>query len=170
MLKQGKRIRELALKLNSNNNKIISEAIKSLRNVKPFYGAIGLLASKYDKTEDPLVRRLIKSFMNDLKDPAVTKEVIAEMKNMYKDDTISMLVSSCWQSGLDYSDYSMDLALVFFNGSYVTALECLTVMEESIPYMNRLMKDQIIKLIENNTDTEITDKTSLKRELISLLK
>ena len=48
-----------------------------------------------------------------------------EIRKPWKDDTISMLVSSCWQSGLDYSEYSMDFAKVFLKGDYVTAIECL---------------------------------------------
>ncbi len=65
------------------------------------------------------------------------EEVINEIRKPWKSDTISMLVSSCWQSGLNYSDYSLDLAKVFLRGDYVTAVECLTVIEESVHEMSK---------------------------------
>ena len=68
-------------------------------------------------------------------------------ENTWKPDTISMLVSSCWQSGLDYSAYSLDLAKVFLKGDYVTAIECLTVIEESVPEMSKERKDEIMKIL-----------------------
>ena len=61
-----------------------------------------------------------------------------------------MLVSSCWQSGLNYSDYSLDLAKSFLKGDYVTAIECLTVIEESVHELSREKKDEIIKSLEEN--------------------
>ena len=78
--------------------------------------------------------------MNDLKDQTACEEVIKEIRKQWKADTISMLVSSCWQSGLNYSDYSLDLAKVFLKGDYVTAIECLTVIEESVHELSRPKK------------------------------
>ncbi|MCK7536379.1 MAG: hypothetical protein MZV63_38065 [Marinilabiliales bacterium] len=59
-------------------------------------------------------------------------EIIAEIQKAMESTTQSaMLVSSCWQSGLDYSDYSADFAKVFLKGDYATSIECITVIEES---------------------------------------
>ena len=80
---------------------------------KPFEGVVGLLTSLYDKSDDKLVRNAIELFMNDLKDPSSRPEVMAEIKKSWKDSTTSMLVSSCWQSGLDYSGYSDDFVKTF---------------------------------------------------------
>jgi hypothetical protein len=169
MSKQEKKISDLTLKLSNNNSKIISDAIEALRKEKTFYGAIGLLTTTYDESADPLVRKQIKDFMNDLKDPAVKEEIIAELKKPFKDNTLGMLVSSCWQSGLDYSGYAIEMAAIFINGSYITALECFTVLEESLHNINREEKDKIIELIKKNTGAETTDKTVLTRELLKLL-
>lgn len=167
---QDKRVRELTKIFNNNNNKIISKAIKSLRNEKPFYGAVGLLAEHYDKTDDPFVRNLIRNFMNDLKERRIKEEVIAEIQNVHKDDTINMLISSCWQSGQDYSEYGKELAAIFLNESYITAFECLTVIQESVQYMSKEKKIEIIELIEKNSDTVTDEKKALTLELLSILK
>ena len=169
MIKSEKKIKELATILDKDNNILISEAIGLLREEQPFEGAIGLLTTFYDKTDDSLIRKTIEVFMNDLKDQSASKEIIIEIIKPLKPATISMLVSSCWQSGLDYSEYSSDLAEIFLKGDYVTALECLTVIEESVQILSRTKKDEIIKIIEKNPLPVVEEKTALTLELLNIL-
>ena len=169
MIKSEKRFKELNEILNKDNNIVITEAIELLRQEKPFEGAIGLLTAFYDKTDDFLIRKTIAGFMNDLKDQTVCYEVINEIRKQWKSDTISMLVSSCWQSGLNYSDFSIDLAKVFLVGDYITAIECLTVIEESIQQLNKSTKDKIMKMLEESPVSHIAEKKELILELIAIL-
>jgi hypothetical protein len=169
MIKSEKKISELSEILNKDNIIVIPAAIELLRQEKPFEGAIGLLTAFYDKTENNSLRKIIAGFMNDLKDQTVCREVINEIRKQWKSDTISMLVSSCWQSGLNYSDYSLDMAKVFLRSDYVTAVECLTVIEETVHEMSKSDKDEIIKLLENSPVSEVTEKQALTLELISIL-
>jgi len=170
MLKSEKKVKELSVLLSKGNSILISETIGSLRDDEPFEGAISLLVSFYDKTDDNLVRKAIEGFMNDLKDQSVCKEIITEIKKPFRQPTISMLVSSCWQSGLNYSEYSGDLAGVFLKSDYVTALECLTVIEESVHELSLQKKNEIIKIIEGCPVQASNEKTALTHELISILK
>ncbi|MGC1391867.1 MAG: hypothetical protein WA816_12590 [Bacteroidales bacterium] len=169
MIVSGKKIKALDEILNKDNNIVIIEAIELLRQEKPFEGAIGLLTAFYDKTEDFSIRKSIAGFMNDLKDQSACKEIIEEIRKQWKSDTISMLISSCWQSGLNYSDYSLDLAKVFIKGDYITAVECLTVIEDSVDELNKVRKDEIIKMLEENTLSQINEKKALTQELILIL-
>jgi hypothetical protein len=169
MIKSRQKVEELIKILDLDNNIVITEAIELLRQEKPFEEAIGLLTSYYDKTNDRSVRKSIAGFMNDLKDQSACAEVIKEIRKEWKPDTISMLVSSCWQSGLNYSDFSIDLAKVFLQGDYVTAIECLTVIEESVQEMSKERKNEVIKLIEENPFPRANEKSTLTLELISIL-
>jgi hypothetical protein len=169
MIKSQKKIKELDEILNKDNKIVITEAIVLLRQEKPFEGAIGLLTAFYNKTDDFSIRKTIAGFMNDLKDQTVCQEVIEEMRKEWKSDTISMLVSSCWQSGLNYSDFSLDLAKIFLRGDYITAIECLTVIEESVHELSEVRKDEIIKMLEESPVSKITEKRELTLELISIL-
>ena len=170
MIRSGKKLKALAGILYKDNNILISEAIGLLREEMPFEGAIGLLTSKYNETDDYSIRKAIAEFMNDLKDQSASTEVINEIRKQWKADTISMLVSSCWQSGLDYSDYSPDLAEIFLKADYVTAIECLTVIEESVHKLSREKKDEITKIIEESTVYQVNEKTALTLELKSILR
>ena len=169
MIKSEKKNKELADILQKDNNTVIAQAIETLRQEKPFEGAISLLTAFYDKTDDFSVRKSIAGFMNDLKDQSATKEVIEQIRKKWKSGTISMLVSSCWQSGLNYSEYSIDLVRIFLEGDYVTAIECLTVIEESAHELSVSGKKEIIKMLEESPVTQITEKQTLTLELISIL-
>jgi predicted DNA-binding protein len=79
MIRSVKKLKKLADSLNKDNNILISEAIELLREEQPFEGAIGLLTSFYNKTDDHLKKKAIEGFMNDLKDQAASVEVINEI-------------------------------------------------------------------------------------------
>ena len=169
MIKSEKKVKGLIEILNLDNNIVITEAIELLRQEKPFEEAIGLLTAYYDKTNDMQVRKSIAGFMNDLKDQLACIEVIKEIRKEWKPNTISMLISSCWQSGLNYSDFSIDLAKVFLQGDYVTAIECLTVIEESVQELSKEKRNEVIKLIEENPFPRTDEKSTLTLELITIL-
>jgi hypothetical protein len=169
MIKSEKKIKELAEILIKENNLVISAAIEHLRLEIPFEGAIGLLTAYYDKTSDASVKRTISGFLNDLKDQAASGEIINEIRKNWKPDTISMLVSSCWQSGLNFADYSADLAKIFLTGDYVTAIECLTVIEETVNDLSIEQRNEVIKLIEETPFSTGNEKTTLTNELLTIL-
>jgi len=168
MIKSEKKLKELSAIFGKKNLIHINRAILSLRDEEPFEGAIGLLIAFYDSTNDIRVRKTIEKFMNDLKDNSVVPEVATEMKKPWKAATRNMIVSSCWQSGLDYSDYLTDLVNIFLEGDYSTALECLTVIEGSVHNSLRSKKDDMIRIVENNP-VSIDEKTPLTLELLSIL-
>jgi hypothetical protein len=170
MIVSGKKLSELESKLISKNKKVVSNAIDSLRNEDPFRGAIALLASLYDTTNDLIIKDLITHFMNDIKEPAARVEVINEIIKPYKQETITMLVSSCWQSGLDYSGFGGEFAKVFIRGDYLTALECFTVIEESAQNIPDLKKNELVNLLEKSGKNHSAEKYALLQALISVLK
>jgi hypothetical protein len=169
MIRSDIKLKELSETLNNNDQLLIAEKVEELRQEKPFEGAIGLLAAYFDRSDDQIIRKSIAGFLNDLKDQSASAEVIKEIRKPWKRDTISMLISSCWQSGLNYSEYSLDLAKVFMTSDYVTAIECLTVIEESVDDLSRERKDEVIKFIEDSSAKLTNEIRALKDELLLIL-
>lgn len=165
---QDKR-KELEHILNKGNFVKINEAIKRLREAPPFSGAIALLASHYESTGNQEVKGLIMDFLNDLRDQSLCGEVVEEIRKDFTWSTRSMLVASCWQSGLNYSGYAGDFAELFVSGDYATALECFTVIESSSGLLSMEEKDAIIKLIKGNASKVSGEKTALAMELLYFL-
>ncbi|MCE5347731.1 MAG: hypothetical protein LLG13_15800 [Bacteroidales bacterium] len=168
MIRSDKKLKELASIFDKDNKHII-QAIELLREEQPFEGAVGLLTIFFNKTDDQSIRKIILEFMNDLKDQSVVKEVITEIKKEWKTETLNMLISSCWQSGLDYSEYSLDLTEIFVRGDLTTAIECFTVIEGTIPELSLKRKEELIKIIKESLHSQGEEKRSLSRELLSIL-
>jgi len=169
VIRSDKKIKELTTLISRKNEAAITEAIILLRDEEPFEGAIGLLASLHNGSEDSSILKIIEEFFNDIKDHSVRSEVIAEIRKPWKSNTISMLVSSCWQSGLDYSNYLADLARVFLKSDYATAIECVTVISESVNNSTRERKDEILKIVRDSPFSYTHEKYALTEELISIL-
>jgi hypothetical protein len=54
-------------------------------------------------------------------------------------------------------------------GDYITAIECLTVIEESIQNLNKATRAKILKMLNKNQVTQINEKKELTLELIAIL-
>jgi predicted DNA-binding protein len=169
MIKSDKKLKELEALLEKGDSETIAAAILSLRDEQPYEGVISLLARHYNKSKDIHIRKIIEQFMNDLKDPSACQEVAGEIRRKWDDDTMSMLISSCWQSGLNYSDYTLDIARAYMQCDYVTAIECLTVIETSIDDLGRDKKKEIISLLQSGNFKAAAEKRELTLELISIL-
>jgi hypothetical protein len=167
--RSDKKITELSVILKKHNTEAVIQAVRVLREEEPFEGAIALLVAFYDQCTDRILLKTIEDFFNDIKDKAVRPEVIAEIRKSWKPGTISMLVSSCWQSGLDYSDYMTDMARTFLKADYATSIECMTVIEESVQNSTRARKDEIITLLMESPLAFMNEKNALVHELIAIL-
>jgi hypothetical protein len=170
LARSDKKLRELAAVLEKGNKSVILETVRFLKEGEPFEGAIALLAAFYDSASDKSLLKSIESFFNDIKYQSATSEVITEIHKPWKANTISMLISSCWQSGLDYSGYLADMAAAYLEADYATAIECMTVIEESVIRADRKVKDDIIKLVLDSPLAYSHEKSPLTGELISILR
>lgn len=169
MKENDKKIKELTGKLNNKNTNSVIGTISGLRNREYFTGVIQLLVEMYNVSDNADIRNTIKEFMNDLKEPATRQEVIGELKKDYTSETLEMIASSCWQSGLDYSEYATDFADLFAREEYMVALECFTVLEEASYLLSRSTKDSIISTVRKGINNYSRDKSALMMELINML-
>ncbi len=170
MLKSEKKLAELKNMLANGKYNEIYDRISMLREEEPFEGAIRSLALFYDKTTDERLRLGIAGFFNDMKEKSGMAEVIESLKAVSSQASIAMLASSCWQSGLDYSEHAVALAEAFMAGDYMTSLECFTALDNCSGSISD--KDRAIIII--NLEREIPgydiQRQRLAGELISLLK
>jgi predicted DNA-binding protein len=169
MIRSAKKLDQLAAILERKDTLVITEAVKMLRDEQPFEGAVGLLASLYNRTTDKQVRKAVEEFLNDLKDQLAANEIIVEIKKGWNPETMTMLAASCWQSGLDFTEFLPDLAMVFSASDYLTAIECFTVIEESAFHISDERKTGLIEIIKKGTTEASDDKKRLSAELIRVL-
>ena len=105
------------------------------------------------------------NLLNDLKDKDSVPYIAAELIKHRGKNGFNNLVSSCWQCGLDFSEYLDLFADMVVKDNFETAIEAFTVIEENL---HMLDSDRKIKLAENKLISfETTDepKQRLLREL-----
>ena len=170
MLKSEKKLAELNKILTNGKYNEITDRISILRSEEPFAGTVSLLANFYDKTKDEGLKLIISDFFNDMKERSCRAEVIESMTAVSDPASKAMLASSCWQSGLDYSDHAVALAEIFILSDYMTSLECFTVLETCSGMISSTDKSGIITRLEGEIDTYDTAKQQLARELIAVMK
>ena len=96
---------------------------------------------------------------------SVREEVMGQIMASRKPSTIQMLVSSCWQSGLDYSPYAAGLAEIFVNSNLATAIECMTVIEGAASGISEEQKKEILSLLGGVKEDDDPAMAALAREL-----
>lgn len=152
MIKSEKKLNILSDSLRKGDDKEMKAIIENLRQEEPYEGVIELLASLYDTTESMDVAKTIENFFNDIKDTSARHEIVAGMKKDFSKKTKKMIVASCWQSGLDYSDYANEFAELFIASEFDMAIECMTVIEESIDRLDDIERQKVKETIKNSPE------------------
>lgn len=165
-----KRYNDFLELLNGKDEATLVESIKNLREEEPFKGAVGLLVTQYDNSNSPLVKKAIEDLFNDMKDSSVQEEIIFELKKRWRSETSSMLISSCWQSRLDYTKYLKEFAEIFASSDYVTAIECMTVISEFCGKADASTKEELVRIINNSSNAFSHEMKPLSEELIGYIK
>ncbi len=158
--------KNLANILKNGDDNLINEAIESLRHEEPFSGAIRMLSEFYDDTPNREIRQNIENFFNDIKNNYLKKEIVEVLRLPLQPATVKMVASSCWQSGMDYSDYLEEFSELFVKSDYETALEYMTVIEEMSVKTDAEQRKRLIVIIKKAENMDIGP---LAKELIDTL-
>lgn len=170
MIKSEKKLAELHKILSTGKYNEIRDRISILRAEEPFEGVIMLLARFYDDSDKEDIKTAISAFFNDMKERSGRAEVIGSIVAVKKPETKAMLASSCWQSGLDYSEYAVALGDAFMSGDYMTSLECFTVLENCMDTISADDKTDLIARLDRAMEQHDTPWQKLASELMAVLR
>jgi hypothetical protein len=151
-------------KLKTADNRIVIEELKDLRKS----GNNTLLQEIMDllKTNpDEEVRSEIFKILNNLNEQSSSTILMNKLPDFEDEDFFSDLVSSCWQNGLDYSDYLEYFIKIALEKDYIVAFEALTVIEGDINNLQSHKREQLAKKIESSKQDVVSEKLSLIEEL-----
>ncbi|MCB0755015.1 MAG: hypothetical protein H6603_08495 [Flavobacteriales bacterium] len=140
----SKNNREAVIKdLKSNDENLALKAIDKLKKGGDASFIADVLTALRDTTEIG-IENAISQMLFDLKDQDAVEELVNQLNNPEFFDIRVIMLSACWQTGLDLSHRLPDLITVASTGSYMECLEVLTIIEnwEDI-------KDQ--EMLENET-------------------
>jgi hypothetical protein len=169
--KPNKKVIELLKKLDSKEPKDIITAIKSLK-VSGDKTVIEPLVRLYSTTKNNAIKNEISDLLNTLKSTESPQEVVKCLSNLKYDSARTMLLSSIWNSNLDYTLYLDEIVKAAIRGDMMDAMECLTIIENMEGTLDeQKIMDPLIDLksylVENMDDN--SQKNQLLKEVAQIL-
>ncbi|MFO7878933.1 MAG: hypothetical protein ACQES0_08295 [Bacteroidota bacterium] len=128
-------------------------------------GSVKLLPAVFDLYQaynDDELREKIVMLLRDLKDKQVPEIFMRELKTRQWDSGLALMLSTCWQSALDFSPYLEDF-LPYANSDDLTVqMEALTNLEEY--FYNKNAEGQA--KVRNQLKNLAVEASGPKRDLI----
>lgn len=157
-------IKQIKTDLASKDEKKILKAIKSSKT----NGDKSLIRPMIElyKLEMDAVSREVTELLSSLKDSTVTDEIIAILNDDDFIDQRQIVLSTIWNAPVDYSYYLAEFVAIAVDGSFLEALECLTIMENMTgPFEERHVLESQLHLKEYLEDE--TPKDPKKAQIMS---
>lgn len=154
--------------LRSGNRSAILGALRELRRD----GNVSILPDLFElllEQEDEQVRGEIVSVLNDLKKKEAAPILAEAIANPAYAGIQNLLVSACWQNGLAYGKYINIFVEVAISGTYDTAIEAFTVIEETAGDLEQEQREQLIHVIKSRMQEVEEQKKPLLSELIKVI-
>lgn len=164
-----KAIKIVEAKLNSEKDADIFEAITLIQD-NALFSYLPNLAFLHSKYFDKEFAQNIETLFNDMRH----KEAIPFILPLLSDSKLSektqlMLISSCWQSGMDYSNDILKFVPFLSHNEFIFAFEAFTVIESNIDFISDKQKvelrEELLK-VSKNASENISD---LCEDLIEML-
>ena len=171
--KDSNKLKTLTKDLSSGNEKKILTALNALKvngDVSVITPILEVLKSKVSEKVD----KQVVAFLGDLKDTSVKVPIIEALKDDSNIAIRQVLLTTIWNSKIDYSEFISDFVEIACDGNFVEAFECLTILENlEGPFEERhvlecqlLLKDYF----EDSTLAKDQQKLHLISDIATLLK
>lgn len=163
-----KSIQHLHAQLETGNNADVLRAMEALRHdgdVTTIPYIVNVLVN--NPNED--VKNEALHYLFDLKEESALPALIRAVQDPKNKEYQQMLVSACWESGLDCTPYLyffVDLAII---SDYMVCLECLTVIENMPGPFDLPILDKAIDKIKNAADEDDEGKFDLLNSIWEVL-
>jgi hypothetical protein len=159
----------LAEQLKSANKELILDTIKSLRH-DGNDEVLEILTQIYLNQTNNEISEAIYRFFCDLKNQTSAETVIQLIKNPEYHQAKKMLVSSCWQSRLNYILYLETFIAMVFNEPFELAFEAFTVVENMEARVSEQRKNELLAFVDANMDNCIDDNLVLADDLKGIIR
>ena len=169
MEKSRKKINAVLLnKLWSDDAQKVLSALRELR-MAGHCEYLPELLKLLNETQNEEIKKELAIFLCDIRDKGCIPHIIDSLNDDQFQHVKNIIVSSCWQSRLNYSNHIDTFIQIFIKEDYLTALEAFTVIEESLPDIpDEKIKEYRFRLISAIEDIS-REKKSLLKELINLM-
>jgi hypothetical protein len=166
------KLKQIMMDLATDDTKKISKAVKALEAngdssvIKPMCEK--LLTGVSEKNQ----REILELFCS-FKDTSVTAEIMDVIEEERFRGIRQVLLSTIWNTKVDFSDYIDDFVQIAVNGDFMETLDCLTIIENlEGPFMEEnILESQLhLKKYMEQPGARDEQKAQLLSEIALLLK
>ena len=161
--------KQIKKNLRSGKEDIILETINYLKD-KGNSQIIPDLIELLRTVQNQKIQDEIADFLANIKNKDAIPLIIEAIQNERYKKEISILVSSCWQSSLDFSKYLPVFIDIFISEQFQTAFEAFTVIENLEGKFTKKDIDIEIDKLKSSITSISDDKRELLVELTHILK
>jgi hypothetical protein len=163
------KVKQLLDAMKSGNEVSFSKAINNL-NVVMTPALLPELVSLIQTTQSPKNRFELIQFFNDLATDGAQEIMMQTIFDPSYIDLRHELLSTIWNSRIDYSNFLAEFVEIASEGNYLEALECLTIIENlDGPFEEADILEAQLHLKEYLESTTKTDEKSILMSEIALL-
>ncbi len=159
---------KLRNQLHSNDPNEIKEALVVLRDTGNEI-FIDVLAGILCNTDNHEIYTLILKIFDDLKNKNAVPEIVKVLKDKSYEKEKRNLVSSCWKSGLNFSEDLDVFFEIFVKDDFSTAFEAYTVLETNIPDIKPVNARRYLSYLSEKRNKITSDRTQLASILETML-
>ncbi|MFT4544512.1 MAG: HEAT repeat protein [Bacteroidia bacterium] len=170
MAKISKTNRASVIKDLKSNDETV--ALKAIEKVKKG-GDVSYMTELLDAltaTTEAGIESSISQLLFDLKDKEAIEELVNQLVNPAYDDIRVIMLSACWQSGIDTSHRLPDFVTVVSTGSYMECLEVLTIIENWEDFSNQETLDlELLRLRSLLSESDKPENDEMVFSIIEVL-
>lgn len=155
--------------LKSNNETVALAAVDKLKKAGDAT-FIPEILSALSSTTEVAIENALAQMLFDLKDKEAVEEVVNQLFTEEFKDIRVLMLSACWQTGMDLSHRLPDLITVVTIGSYMECLEVLTIVEnwEAIKDQE-MLENEIIRLQAYLSESDTPENDEMIFSIIEVL-
>ena len=165
---EKKFIQETKAVLKSKNEKNIYSKLQELR-VTGNVSVLPFMLELLETSNSQIITQEILNIIKDLRDQKCVPVIVEYIEKNKDRNHIGDIISSCWQSRLDFHSYLEIFATCFLHGDYQVALEAFTVIEEMLWKSSEEQIMSCRKVLQKNAGKVSELKQPLYKELIKVL-
>jgi hypothetical protein len=160
---------QLILKgLQSTDLETVIETLEELR-VSGRTTDIPVLLELLHSTRNTEIKSKIVALFSNLKESDSVPFIIEAIQNQKYEPELKLLVSCCWENGLDYSKYlSIFVDLLIFS-DFLIAFEAYTVITNMTTTIDQAIIDIEIEKIDQAMHATIVEKKALMLDVVDFL-
>lgn len=168
MTEDNKKEELLIRKLQSADTSIVIEALKKIKEVSKI-SIIPHLFDLINENTQSIIKNDILQIICDIKERDAIPLLINEISSRDFGADMSKVISTFWQSRLDFSNYLPTFIRIFIKEDYQTAIEAFTVVEESLYRIDPEIKQECLNILKSSSARVSDEKRPLFKEMVTML-